>query len=370
MLKLSRSEWITTLLQSGIFLMELLFFFGITVMTDAFIQGITGIYTAIAAGMVLSGMIVFEIILRILRRKRETSHNAQCISSFINALLLSAASALYGYQCFLITLILCAVILLSEHFLHKDILKLLIFLLVQIITIFSMSYLYGKGILSFSESMTIAFGISLYVIKMMPHDMPSEKGADKKKVMILPVILHTLVTSLYLVSWGLLVPQITAVNQAGNSFKSSVWPGLSLLVMVIVYILCYTERIVSRRLNGNQLYLSDNISTLITVIIFSLFLCFTHRTLGIAALLFTAAETAGTILLYITDHADSFAISFIRWLLSHLGTIGIMMLAFTLYDGISLDYSMVTMVMIILCALMNILASLEDTDIYASQLQE
>lgn len=365
MLKLNKSEWISTLLESGIFFMELLFFFGITVMTDAFIQGITGIYTAIAAGMVLSGMIVFEIILRVLKRKRITSHNAQYISLVIDGVLLSGASALYGYQCFLITFILCALRLLSEHFLHKDIFRLLISLLAQITVIYSMSYFYGKGILSFSESMTIAFGISLFLIKMLPHEIPSEKDTVSKKSMILPVILHTVVTSLYLVSWGLLVPQLTAINQAGTDFKSSIWPVLSVIVMAAMYILYYIERVISHNLNGNQLYLTRTISTLITVIIFSLFLCFTHGTLGITALLFIAAEAAGTILLYITHHADGFSISFIRWLLSHLGTIGIIMLAFTLYDGISLDYSLVTMIMMILCAFINILTSLEDTDVYA-----
>lgn len=365
MLKLNRSEWISTLLESGIFLMELLFFFGITVMTDAFIQGITGIYTAIAAGMVLSGMIVFEIILRVLKRKRITSHNAQCISYLIDGLLLSIASVLYGYQCFLVTVIVCAVILLSDHFLHSDILKSLVSLLAQITVLYGMSYFYGKGILSFSESMTIAFGISLYLIKMMPQEIPSEKGSDSKKSMILPVILHTLVTSAYLVSWGLLVPQLTAVNQAGTEFKSSIYPVVSVIVMAAAYILYYIERIVTHKLNGNQLYLTRTISTLITVIIFCLILCYTHTTLGITALLFITAGIAGTILLYITHHTDSFSISFIRWLLSHLGAIGIIMLAFTLYDGIRLDYSLVTMVMVILCALINILTSLEDTDVYA-----
>lgn len=365
MLKFSKSEWISTLLDSGIFLMELLFFFGITVMTDAFIQGITGIYTAIAAGMVLSGMIVFEIILRVLKRKRITSHNSLRISFVIDGLLLGGASALYGYQCFLVTFILCALRLLSEHFLHKDIFRLLISLLAQMTVIYSMSSFYGKGILSFSESMTIAFGISLYLIKFMQQEIPSEKESDSKKSMILPVILHTVITSLYLVSWGLLVPQLTAVNQAGTDFKSSIWPVLSVIVMAAAYILYCIERIISHKLNGNQLYLTRRISTLITVIIFSLFLCYTHGTLGIAALLFTAAETAGTILLYITHHTESFSISFIRWLLSHLGTIGLMMTAFTLYDGIRLDYSAVTMVMMILCALINILTALEDTDVYA-----
>lgn len=369
MFKFSRSEWISTLLQSGIFLMELLFFFGITVMTDAFIQGITGVYTAIAAGMVLSGMIIFEILLRVFRRKREVTERTEKASSLLNALLLSGASALYGYRCFLCTVVICAIIWLSKQFLHKQVLQWLISLAAEICIIYTMTILYSNGTLSFSESMTIAFTASLYMITMMAHEISSEVPGTHKD-MTLSVILHTISSGMYIASWGLLVPQLNAVNQAGTDFKRSHWIILSLIAMAAAFTMNYAERIVSKKLNGKQLYITKRISTLITVILLAVFLCIMHKTLGIASILFTAGEAAAMVLLYITHHISSFSTGFVRWLMSHLSIIGIMMMAFTLYNGITLDYSMVIMLMMTLCALVNILASLEDTDIYADTLKE
>lgn len=336
-IQIAKEDILTGVLYALEYMMEILFFYGTGVVMYGFWQGITGGYLTLFAGMVISGTVVFRILLEIFLKDRKKTEGAVLTAGITEGILFTLFAFRMNMKAGVLILAGCALILILQIFLPEKGKR-----MVLIICRYSFSLLAGylalslfeKGTVTFADDVALLGGILFFDREYfrIPLIMDDKEKSIQKE--ILPVICVTARKGMFLAALFSIAPVFYQIlsQTKGIHMITEYRPVLLLTLISLVFAL-----IESCRRNRHSLLIQGSSLGMI-VIIGSVFLMYDSVLTGMISLLCMIALTAFLFLEHSIGHDSPFTWNLTGYIGSHLAMVLILILVFQIYDGIYVDY--------------------------------
>lgn len=335
------------LFQTSLFLMEVLFLYGLSINITAFYSGISGGWVALFTLMVMSGSIFMYLLLNVLYKNHKVDSDILRNSDFLNGLLLTCIGLLSDWRVG-VFILLCNTIV---YFIKKDILnesiKIIVWLLVTIVSL----YAYQNSWIEMSRCLLLILSQFLLYQSFDKDNIKEEK--TNSKTIVITTLVTCFVACMLLSLFSQIEIAIIHIANEGGLYRLSkclVWLiGIGLVIVCSKVAKNYIESKVGSLLNEKETVISEHVIFIGLTIVCAIKLFPASYILSIIMLLSCVSYIAFEYLMIGFAHIGKQTFQVARWIMSHLILCVVFVSAQFLYDGINIDTSVVMM-----CAFMMI----------------
>lgn len=352
--RIRKEDFLTGFLQALQFVMKILFFYGTGTLLYGFWQGITGGYLTLFAVMVISGSMIFRLLLMIFAEKRKTNEASSLFAVLLEAGLLSVLSFRMDRKAGLAVLSACAAALVLYRALHGKMRKVFMILFgyaFYILGAYGSLQVLGKNAITFSDASALIAGMIFFGMDLMKGseekeeqpDMETEQKWERKD--LFPLIISIGRDAFFMASIACLTPlcvQMISVEKEihqTDGFRNLILCTVTALVFQII-LFCMKEKHAGSKEKQRRL---TCLSLSVTAIGASLFLMHASMMIGVVYLLGFLAVAAGVFLLEYSGHSSVRNRKITAFLLGYISILLVMIASFQVYDGVFVDYSVVLM---------------------------
>lgn len=358
MKKIVESEWGQGIFQGGLYGIEILFLFGISVDLSAFFMGITSGWVSLFTYMLVLGALAFSFLLNLINKKQKADPVIQKHTILVRIILYALLTCFLDIRILFSTL----AIHLAVYFLgNKRSLRPVSFLLVLYIS----SYGYMKGWISMAECMLLILSECSIFQEETDIEDTEKKGytyvslwkADHSLVMelIQACILKCIQYGCVLMTLVKCKDAIIAINELKELFQPRepflYWLILFLMNMLSIYLLHRVEKkIVEKDVEEDMLVrlfhaccIPERIAFLLMMIACSVLYINISSTLTLCLILMSISFILVEILIGNSKYTTWINLRNARTCLLRLFLVGWLVIVKTVYDGIFVDYNVVIM---------------------------
>lgn len=341
-----REDLLTGFLYAMEYLMKILFFYGAGALMYGFWQGVTGGYLTLFAGMVISGSMIFRILLMIFEKNKEVTETALLFQLICDGILFTLLSFRMNGTIGLIVLAGCVLMIVVYRFLKGDlrniVVKICAYCFSMLVCILTMR-LFAKGTITFSDSMALLSGSVFFGLDCMKERRKNGLflAKDNRKRQILPAILLVGKDAFLMGAFGCLTPLFYQILNAHKEIRQiSGYRNMIICAGLALFFVIICGNIKKKRASS---VFPDTCALSVTVLCSSVFLMHVSLLIGLVYLLGYAAVLAGMFLLKSSGHDSLFSMRLVLFLFSYVFLLLVMFTSFQIYDGIYVDYTVVLM---------------------------
>lgn len=349
--RIRKEDFLTGFLQAMQFLMKILFFYGTGTLLYGFWQGITGGYLTLFAVMVISGAMIFRLLLMIMAGERKTTDSSLWCGDILEAVVLSTLAFRMNWKAGAVVLTGCVISLVMRRFLHgkpqKVVMNLVRYGFYIAGTFVSLQF-FGKNAITFSDASALIAGVIFFGMDLSPdfaekkESSVSEEKWKPGKEDLLPVVIGISRDAFGMASLACLTPLSVQIFNAEKEIHQMSGYRNLILCAVLAFIFQIISSLMEEK-NTERKRGQECLSLAVTAACASVFLMHISVQIGVVYLLAFLALAAGVFLLKSTGHDRYRNVRMIAFVLSCLGVILVMAASFQTYDGIFVDYSVVLM---------------------------
>lgn len=333
--------------QTSLFLMEVLFLYGLSINVTAFYSGVSGGWVALFTLMVMSGSIFMYLLLNVLCKNHKVDKDILRMSDLLKGLLLTGIGLLSDWRIG-VCILLCNIVV---YFIKKDtlneVLKVIVWLLITIVSL----YAYQNSWIEMSRCLLLVLSQFLLYEPFQKENIKEEKS--NSKTIMLTTFISCFVICMLVSLFSQIEIAIIHIANEGELYRFSkciIWfVGVGLLLVCSKVAKSYVENKVGSLLNKKETVISEHVIFVSLMIVCAIKLFPASHFLSIIMLLSCVSYLAFEYLMIVFAHIGKESFQVARWIMVHLMLCVIFISSQMLYDGINIDTSVVMM-----CAFMMI----------------
>jgi hypothetical protein len=360
--------------------LNILYLLGVCVLLHGLQLGISGGYIALFAAMVISGAIVAGILVNTAIHRRQEDDVSRLYSACMETALLSAMGFVYDRSFGIMVLILSLVLILFTKFAKgKKIYSLgnALFGIVWVAEAMMIVFCLAKSSITSARAMLMIFCCSelLWEIREIGYHSPDQEEVKLTKTVgellkpdkkdIIPVILQTMVFSGVMTAFGMTVPLLIKAFNETSAFNGNRY--FAYLACCVIGV-CVFQFILTR-INSTSLHdciFRGAVSAVLCAAAASLYLMSISLMIGVVCMFSILASIAIGVAMENSGHMSSDALYNVRYTAGQIFSILILITAFTQYDSIIVDTSVVMMVWFLFFGVHMCTRVFEHYDVYLS----